>query len=102
MQAGLKFNGCPTQPDPILESRAVYPAEKTQQLINDFGGTGIKAPGSKVHIPGAAGYQEIVNFGEFIGYDVNLDTGVKTVTTWGKIHYAKDGVHVVPYLPMGN
>ena len=24
MQAGLKFRGCPTQPEPILESRAVY------------------------------------------------------------------------------
>jgi hypothetical protein len=24
MQAGLKFSGCPTQPEPILETRVVY------------------------------------------------------------------------------
>ena len=24
VQAGLKFNGCPTQPEPILESLSVY------------------------------------------------------------------------------
>ncbi len=25
--------------------------------------------------------------------------GIETPTTWGKIHYAKDGVHIVPTNP---
>lgn len=41
----------------------------------------------------------IENFGEFIGYDVNPSSGLATPTTWGKIRYAKDGVHIVPRLP---
>ena len=41
----------------------------------------------------------MVDFGEFIGYDVNLDTKIKTPTSWGKIHYAKDGTHIVPKKP---
>ena len=44
-------------------------------------------------------YQEVVDCGEFIGYVVNPDTGEKVATTWAKIHYAKDGAHIVPTLP---
>ena len=51
--------------------------------------------------PGVAGYQELVNFGEMVGYTVDRDTGKRFATTWGKIHYAKDGVHVVPAAPRG-
>lgn len=36
-------------------------------------------------------------FVELIGYDVHPGTGKMTPTTWGKIHYSKDGVHIVPY-----
>lgn len=43
--------------------------------------------------------QEVVDFQEFISYHVNENTGVKTPTTKGKIHYAKDGVHIVPAHP---
>jgi filamentous hemagglutinin len=50
-------------------------------------------------LSGAAGYREIVDFGECIGYSVRLDTGERIATTWGKIHYAKDGVHIVPTEP---
>ena len=32
MQAGLKFGGCPTQPEPIFESRAVYGAPLAEQF----------------------------------------------------------------------
>jgi hypothetical protein len=49
--------------------------------------------------PGAPGYKEMVNFGEHIGYDVNPRTGEKLSTTWGIIHYAKDGTHIVPARP---
>jgi tetratricopeptide (TPR) repeat protein len=67
-----------------------------QKLVNDFCGKGIKAQN---HLPGTPGYQEIVDFREFIGYSVRFDTGEKIATNWGKIHYAKDGVHVVPTEP---
>ena len=50
-------------------------------------------------IAGEAGYKEVVNFHEFIGYTVSLETGEKIPTTWGKIHYAKTGVHIVPTTP---
>ena len=43
--------------------------------------------------------KEIVDFGKIIGDCVDLKTGAKTPTTWGKIHYSKDGVHIVPYIP---
>lgn len=67
-----------------------------QQIVDKFAGTGMRT----IDLPaGSPGYQEIVNFGEFIGYSINLDTGEKIATTWGKIHYAKDGVHVVPTRP---
>ena len=46
-------------------------------------------------IPGSPNYKEIVDFGEFIGYDVDKK-GIKTATTWGKIHYSKKGAHIVP------
>jgi hypothetical protein len=35
-----------------------------------------------------------------IGYAVDEATGESTATTWGKIHYAKDGVHIVPTEPL--
>lgn len=76
-----------------------YPEEKTEKLIQDFAGTGVKAKRATTDIPGMAGYQEIVNFGEIIGYDVNPSTGLVTPTSWGKVHYGKDGAHVVPCLP---
>ena len=37
-----------------------------------------------------------MDFGEFIGYAVVREGGEKIPTTWEKIHYAKDGVHIVP------
>lgn len=47
---------------------------------------------------GDFGYQELVDFREYIGYNVDYN-GVETLTTWGKIHYAKDGAHIVPTIP---
>jgi len=41
----------------------------------------------------------VVDFGEFIGYDVDQITKEKTATTWGKIHYSKQGTHIVPTKP---
>ncbi len=46
-----------------------------------------------------AGYQELVNFEEHIGYAVQEGTGKRTATQWGVIHYAREGIHIVPTLP---
>lgn len=66
-----------------------------QKLIHKYAGTGFRECG----MAGEASYKEIVNFHEFIGYAVSLETGEKISTTWGKIHYAKSGVHIVPTIP---
>lgn len=47
---------------------------------------------------GEPGYQEIIDFGEPIGYNVGKD-GTQTLTSWGKVHYSKDGAHIVPTFP---
>lgn len=67
------------------------------RLIREYAGTGVKDQRALGDLPGIAGYVEIVDFKEFIGYSIDPKTKAKTVTTMGKIHYAKDGVHIVPY-----
>ena len=66
-------------------------AEEAQELLNEFAGKGEMAP--------KCTYKEIVNFGKVIGESINDKTGIRTPTTWGKIHYGKKGAHIVPYLP---
>jgi len=68
-------------------------------LLREYAGTSAK---KGIEIPGTVGYKEIVNFNEFIGYAVDRTTGTKTPTTFGKIHYSKEGVHIVPYNPKGS
>jgi len=80
------------------EGKSILKHPHPERLIQEYAGTGIKAPRSG-HIPGAPGYVEIVDFEEFIGFKINPDTGEKIATSVGKIHYAKDGVHVVPTHP---
>lgn len=85
----IKLNRNPsifTHPDP-------------ERLLRDYAGTGTK---KGIEIPGTAGYKEVVNFNEFIGYAVDPITGAKTATTFGKIHYSKEGAHIVPYHPKGS
>ncbi len=67
-----------------------------QELINKYAGTGIKV---NERLPGVPGFQELVNFNEVIGTYVDEMGVIKMETTWGKIHYAKDGVHIVPAKP---
>ncbi len=78
-------------------NRSTLEHPEPQKLVTAFAGKGIR---ERDLPPGSFGYQEIVNFGEFIGYTINSDTGEKIATTWGKIHYAKDGVHIVPRKPI--
>lgn len=80
-------NFIPTENPSILE----HP--DPQRLVNAFAGTGIK---NSPAAPGLPGYKEIVDCREFVGYVVDRTTGEKFPTTWIKIHYAKDGVHIVP------
>lgn len=79
-------------------NKSILEHSDPQNLIQKHAGTGIRLNGKN---PGSAGYQEIINFNEFIGYAVNPDTGEKVATTWGKVHYATDGVHIVPTMPRG-
>jgi tetratricopeptide (TPR) repeat protein len=80
------------------KAKSVLQHPDPQKLAHDFAGTGMKANNVT---PGIPGYQEIVNFGEVIGYEVDFQSGKQTLTTWGKIHYAKNGVHIVPTKPRG-
>jgi len=77
-------------------NRSIFEHPDPQGLVNKFAGKGTPEEKS---IPGSPGYKEVVNFGEFIGYSVNKNTGEKIATTWGKIHYGKNGVHIVPTNP---
>jgi hypothetical protein len=43
--------------------------------------------------------REIVDFNEPIGYFVCPVTGEKHLTSWGVIHYAEDGSHIIPAKP---
>ncbi len=79
-----------------LRNRSILVHSNPQKLVDEFSGKGMKA--AKVR-PGTAGYQEIIDFKEFVGYTVNSSTGEKVATSWGKIHYANDGVHIVPTEP---
>jgi len=72
--------------------KSIFDHKDPQELLEKFGGKGRSIRGSF----GEAGYQEIVDFKEYIGFSVSETTGVQTPTTWGKIHYSKNGAHIVP------
>lgn len=77
-------------------NRSILDHQDPQKLIDNFAGKGKKVGNES---PGVPGFTEIVNFEEFIGFDIDSKTGEKLATTWGKIHYAKDGTHIVPTKP---
>lgn len=77
------------------QEKSIFYHTDAQALLNRFAGTG--RPTRDI-FPGAPGYRESVDFGEFIGYHVERHTGTKTATTWGEIHYSKTGAHIVPIL----
>ncbi len=63
--------------------------EEAQQLIREFAGKGTRMRPNR----------ERVDFGGIIGYYMNPKTGEMIPTTWGIIHYSKDGAHIVPAQP---
>ena len=75
--------------------KSIFEHSNPEYLLKKYAGKGRPGRG-KI---GEPGYQEIVDFEEFIGYNVCPATGAKTPTTWGKIHYSKDGAHIVPTMP---
>ncbi len=82
----------------LLPKPSIFEHPDPNRLLRDFAGTGIKMNGD---IPFTSGYVEVVDFKEFVGYVVVPNTKEKIATTMGKIHYAKDGAHIVPYTPKG-
>jgi filamentous hemagglutinin len=82
----------------LSDNRSILVHQEPQKLVNNYAGRGFKDAGEHAGLPG---YKEVVNFEEFIGYAVDSISGEKIATTWGKIHYAKDGVHIVPTAPRG-
>ena len=93
-QQGKHLEGHSNYRDALARKKnpSVFIHPNPQELVNKYAGTGFRECG----IAGESGYKEVVNFHEFIGYTVSLETGEKISTTWGKIHYAKNGVHIVP------
>jgi tetratricopeptide (TPR) repeat protein len=77
---------------------SIFSHPDPQKLLMEYGGMGIKASDSLETVTGIASYKEIVDFKQIIGYAVDEQTKVKMATTLGKIHYAKDGVHIVPFI----
>ena len=80
----------------ILENKSILKHSDPQKLIDNFAGTGTKIGKTTF---GEPGFKELINFNEDIGYYVYRETGEKFSTTWGIIHYAKDGTHIVPAKP---
>jgi len=78
------------------KKKSILTHQNPDQLLKDFAGTGKKMRGDA---PGAPGYKELVNFEEQIGFYVNPESGERIATSWGSIHYAKDGIHIVPEHP---
>lgn len=77
-------------------NKSIFQHNNPQKLIDKFSGKGMRIDNKQ---PGSGIYQEIINFDEFIGYAVDRETGEKIATCWGKIHYSKNGVHIVPTKP---
>lgn len=76
--------------------KSIWTHPNADMLLKKHAGKGIPDGNT---IPGTAGCKEIVDCGEIIGFHVDKKTGIRTPTSWCKIHYDKDGgAHMVPYL----
>ena len=68
-------------------------AEEAQELLNEFAGKG--------NFADKLMQKEIVNFGKIIGEYIEEGSEFGIPTTCGKIHYGKNGAHIVPAKPKG-
>jgi filamentous hemagglutinin len=78
-----------------VPGRSKFTHPDAQGLVDRFAGTGQSVGSIPVGLPGS---RERVDFGEVIGEYIDI-FGVAAPTTKGIIHYAKDGVHIVPARP---
>lgn len=75
------------------EGKSIFEHKDAESLLRKYAGTGTSKRGEI----GKPGYQEVVDFKEYIGMWKNkVDS---KPTTKGTIHYSKDGVHIVPEHP---
>jgi len=77
------------------KGKSILQHSDPERLIKVHGGSGLQVRGT----PGEVGYQEVINFKEHVGLSICEKTGTKVSTTWGKIHYSKEGAHIVPTVP---
>jgi hypothetical protein len=77
--------------------KSIFTHPNPQALVNKFAGKG--QPVNNNVPRGQPGYKERVDFREVIGKYIDPATGQSVSTTKGIIHYAKDGVHIVPARP---
>lgn len=76
--------------------KSIFEHKDPQGLLNRFAGTGIAVNNE---VPGMAGYKELVDFKEHIGYWVERGGKNPLPTSRGIIHYSKEGAHIVPAHP---
>ena len=81
------------------ETYSLLTHKDPEGLLREYAGKG-----SPQHIRGGepweTGYKEEVNFKQPIGIWKSRDGRESKETTWGRIHYAKDGsAHIVPIEP---
>jgi tetratricopeptide (TPR) repeat protein len=80
----------------IEKGKSIWTHEDPQGLYDRFAGTGRLCRGE---IFGEAGSKEIVDFGEIVGKIFTDDQWIET--SWGQIHYSKNGAHIVPHIIVG-
>jgi hypothetical protein len=80
------------------KNRSIFTHPNAEELLEKHAGKGRTTNNKKF---GEAGYKEAVDFGQEIGYVVDRNSGARTLTTRGTIHYdQKGGAHIVPLEPL--
>jgi len=78
-----------------VEGRSyLFDCVDAQEIVNRYHGTG-HTPISK----SGWGYKEIVVTNDYIGVDIDRNTGRETITNRITIHYSNTGAHIVPAKP---
>lgn len=78
------------------EGRSVLTHQSPQDLVDRYAGKGEQLGRINIGMPGS---KERVDFEVQIGIFKDLSNGNELPTTMGIIHYAADGVHIVPARP---
>lgn len=79
-----------------IQGKSILTHPDPESLLKKFAGKGTPIQNRKIGNPD---YREKVDFGEFIGYHIDKNTGIQTPTNFGEIRYSSDGgAHIVPCL----